>query len=318
MSPLPVIIDTDPGLGEIGSVIDDGLAIAVALASPELDVIGLTVVNGNVDVATAYVLARRLLEKLDRADVPLHLGAETPMRQDMATVWQTFRSEQTGETRVAGPELDNVPRDAVPWLVQQVAERPREITIAALGPLTNIAEAIQHDPTFASNVREIVIMGGNATGIVANGVPVLADFNIFVDPEAADIVLRSGIAVRMIGIDQTSRVMLAAEDTRSLRARDRGAGTAAWFADCIDSWIAQPVASGEKAHEGFCLLHDPLVIAVLVDPDLCDFAARSVTVDLARGELLRADGAESSSLSAAVDTDVPSVRALVLERLAAI
>lgn len=232
----------------------------------------------------------------------------------MATVWDTFRSGKPSSQTADVRPLDDVPREAASWLVQQAAKRPGEITIAAIGPLTNIAKAIQQDPAFATNVREVVIMGGNATGTLANGVQPLPDFNVFVDPDAADIVLRSGVTVRLIGIDQTSRVFITEEDTQWLRTHGRR--VAAWLADCIDSWIARPEASDER--EGFCLLHDPLVIAAVIEPDLCEFAPLTARVDVAQGEIHLDGGTKlPTHVSAAVDTDTSAVRALFLDRLAA-
>ena len=316
MNTIPIIIDTDPGLGEPGNVIDDGLAIAFALASPELDVLGLTVVNGNVGVVTGHTLAHDLLERLGRSDVPVHLGAAAPLRQDMARVWQVFHSA----VQSAAPEpATGVVADAAGWLVEQVSARPGEITLAAIGPLTNVAEAIGLDPDFASKVNEIVVMAGDATAVAGEVGTRAPDFNVFVDPEAADVVLRSGAKIRMIGIDQTSRVRLTTKDAASLRAQDSGNGVGAWLGDCVDAWIEEESRAESDDPESFCLLHDPLVIATILRPDLCEFADVEVAVDLEQGCLVlapheRADA--TATVAAAVDSDVPAVRALFLDRMA--
>ncbi|MFZ4894363.1 nucleoside hydrolase [Plantibacter sp. Mn2098] len=342
MHPVPVIIDTDPGLGEPGSVIDDGLAIALAVASPELDVLGLTTVNGNVGAATGYTLARELLCRLGRADIPVRLGAASPLRQDMARVWEVFGAEPPTDSATSdAASIDaTVPRDAVAWLIEQVAARPGEITIAAIGPVTNLAEAITADPSFARNVKEIVTMAGNATGHVEH-IDVVADFNVLVDPEAMDIVLRSGANVRLIGIDQTSRVVLDRADAEWLRSQDHGdaatgpgAGAtptpaaSTWLADCVDGWI--DVLEAEASHDdpgtALCLLHDPLVVAAIVDPSVCTFAAVGASVDLEAGAIdivIPEPGSDSTTaitatpaIRAAVDTDVPAFRQLFLSRTA--
>lgn len=318
MSTVPIIIDTDPGLGEPGSVIDDGLAIAFALASPELDVLGLTVVNGNVGAVTGHALAHDLLERLGRSDVPVRLGAAAPLRQDMARVWQVFGTAvPTGTPEPPAAVAD----DAAQWLVKQVSARPGEITLAAIGPLTNVAEAVRLDPGFASKVDEIVVMAGNATAGAGGTWTGAADFNVFVDPEAADVVLRSGAKVRMIGIDQTSRVRLTTQDAASLRARDSGNGVGAWLGDRVDAWIEQESRTGSHDLESSCLLHDPLVIATILRPELCEFADVEVAVDLEQGRLALASGEPTdtvASVAAAVDTDVPAVHALILDRIAAL
>lgn len=319
MSAVPIIIDTDPGLGEPGSVIDDGLAIALALASPELDVLGLTVVNGHVGVGTGYTLARDLLERLGRPDVPVHLGAAAPLRQDMAHVWRVFGS--AAPTGTAGAPV-GIAADAAQWLVEQVSARPGEITLAAIGPLTNVAEAVRLDPGFASKVNEIVVMAGNATGPGdTGGRGAVPDFNVLVDPEAADVVLRSGAKVRTIGVDQTSRVRLTRRDAASLRARDSGNGVGAWLGDRVDAWIGQESRAGSSDSEPFCMLHDPLVLVTILRPELGRFAEVEVVVDLEQGRLVLAAGAGAdtvASFATAVDTDVPAVHALILDRLAAL
>lgn len=325
MNALPVIIDTDPGLGEPGSVIDDGLAIAFALASPELEVLGLTIVNGNVGAQTGYALADTLLRRLGRTEVPLHIGATAPIRQDMNRVWEVFRGEAvqrfTREAPSGTRSLSQHPTsDAVRWLIDQVASRPGEITLLAIGPMTNIAEAIECDPGFAANTKEIVIMAGNATGQVES-ITVVADFNVIVDPEAMNIVLRSGASIRMIGIDQTSRVKLYPGDAHKLRERESGTGVLRWLAECIDAWIEVPDGLPEDSSEGAsCLLHDPLVVASVIRPEICAFAAFDVTVDFERGDLevLKLHSPEARRVRAAIDTDVPAFHALFLERLAAL
>lgn len=314
MTALPLIIDTDPGLGEPGSVIDDGLAIALALASPEIEVVGLTVVNGNVQASTGYALSQRLLRILGRAEVSLHLGASRPLRQDMARVRELFGGPDASMRAPENHSDTDTPTDATEWLIKQVARRPGEITIAAIGPLTNIAEAIQRDPSFAVNVREIVVMAGNATGSVSNGVEVLADFNVVVDPDAAAIVLDSGASIRLIGIDQTSRVLLSREDAQRLRV-DSDTGRSAWLADFVDAWVARGHDDGVGAGDPFCLLHDPLVIAAIANPGLFVFVNVAATVDVRAGEIRLAESAGSSSIRAAIDVDVGAFRALFFERL---
>ncbi|MGI5187545.1 nucleoside hydrolase [Promicromonospora sp. CA-289599] len=318
MTTVPIIIDTDPGLGEPGSVIDDGLAIALALASPELDVLGLTVVNGNVGALTGYALAHDLLERLGRADVPLRLGATDPLRQDMAHVREVFGSaEPTGTTSPPA----GVTADAAQWLVEQVSAQPGEITLAAIGPLTNVAEAVRLDPGFASKVAEVVVMAGNGpAGAPGTGTD-LPDFNIFVDPEAADLVLRSGAKIRSIGIDQTCRVRLTTQDVASLRARGSGDGVSAWLGDRVDAWIERESNGASHDREPFCLLHDPLVIATILRPELCEFADVEVAVDLGQGRLVQVTGESTDGIakvSAAVDTDVAAVHTLILDRIAAL
>lgn len=297
-----VIIDTDPGIGDPGSVLDDGLAIAFALASPEIEVLGLTVVNGNVDLETGLSSAHRLLERLGHPAVPVIAGAPSPLRQGTAQ------------------------NEAARWMAEIAASRPGEITVLAIGPLTNVAQAIGVDPRFGDNVREIVLMGGNVTGDT-HGMRVDRDFNVSVDPEAAEIVLRSGATIRIVGIDQTSQVALDGHDVHRLRAAAEGNDRAAWIADCIDAWIAPP-GIAHSGGEGLCHLHDPLVIAAVSDSPVCIFAPVDVRTDLLGGRLDIAlvdtsagpdAGADAvHRISAAVATDVERFRSLFLARMAAL
>ena len=319
MTSATVIIDTDPGLGKPGSVIDDGLAIAFALASPEIDVLGLTIVNGNVDAPAGYASATALLDRLGRNDVPVKLGANKPLRQDMNTVWRVFGRDlsapaaSTGSAAYASDEAD-----AVAWMVDQVSRRPGEVTILAIGPMTNIAQAVRTDPAFAENVREVLVMAGNATGRVEN-IEVVADFNVLVDPEAMDIVLRSGVPVRMIGIDQTSRVMLTPQDAVWLREVGGATAVTAWLADYVDAWIDHERHSSGGT-DAWCLLHDPLVVAALTRPGFFEFARFDARLDLYRGEVVmtrerRTGGVPGSAVDAAVEIDVEQFHAHFLERL---
>jgi inosine-uridine nucleoside N-ribohydrolase len=207
-----------------------------------------------------------------------------------------------------------------------VRERPGEITVVAIGPMTNLARAIALDPEFARNARELVLMAGSATGYAQN-ITVVGDFNAYVDPEALDAVLRSGARVRMVGLDQTSRVMLTRDDARALRDRDRGDGVANWIADCTEAWIDFLGEAFPKRaeHRTACFLHDPLVLAAVIRPELCTWAEAEVQVELVselarglvvadRGLALQRPGPANALV--ATDTDVEAFRAFFLGRMA--
>ncbi|MFC0682192.1 nucleoside hydrolase [Lysobacter korlensis] len=326
MTPIPVIIDTDPGLGEPGSDIDDGLAIALALRSPELRVIGLTVVNGNVDAITGTDVARRLTRRLEVPELPVLLGAQAPLRRDMAPVRALFDAVLGGgvESRppAFGPTSDE---HAADFLVRTAAELRGELTVVAIGPMTNLALAIQRDPAFASNVRELVLMAGSATTYAQN-ITVVGDFNAYVDPEALDIVLGSGAAIRMVGLDQTSRVILTRDDATLMRdSRDE---FGEWAADCADAWIDYlgRAFPNRPEHRDGCFLHDPLVIAAVTHPDFLTWQPASVQVEteseLARGLVVADRGlalepAGPQNATVAVDTAVENFRRVFLERMSA-
>ncbi|GHS84816.1 nucleoside hydrolase [Cellulomonas hominis] len=322
MSRIPVVIDTDPGLGEPGSDIDDGLAIALALRSPELDVLGLTIVNGNVDAATGTDVARRLTARLGRPDLPVVLGATQPLHRPMGPVRALFGEQphRDADRELLGPTTDE---HAADHLVRLAAEHPGELVVVAIGPMTNLALAVQRDPAFARNVRELVLMAGSATTYAQN-ITVVGDFNAYVDPEALEIVLRSGARVRMVGLDQTSQVMLSRDDAAALRAGGDDFGR--WVADCTDAWIdfLGRAFPQRVEHRTSCFLHDPLVVAAVLRPDLLEWAGADVQVEtgseLARGLVVADRGlalrpAGPHNATVAVATDTAGFRRLFLERI---
>jgi inosine-uridine nucleoside N-ribohydrolase len=329
---LPIIIDTDPGLGKPGSDIDDGFAIAMALRSPELDVRGLTIVNGNVDAPTGTDVAQRLLERLGRRDIPVLQGALAPLKRDMAPVRQLFdkvlRDDQPpkGVANLLPPTLQ---MHAADFLAAEAAAHPGALVVVAIGPMTNLALAIQRHPDFARNVRELVLMAGAATTYAQN-ITVVGDFNAYVDPEALDIVIRSGAPIRMVGLDQTSRVILTRADAEAMRAvaARQDDPFCAWAADCSDAWIdfLGRAFPNRPEHRDGCFLHDPLVLAAVIAPHLLSWAAAHVEVELqselARGLVVADRGLAlaqpaPANATVATDTDVAGFRRLFLERIAA-
>jgi len=281
MTARKVIIDTDPGLGEPGSDIDDGLAIALAVRSPELDVLGLTIVNGNVTLATGVHVARNLVDRLGVPELPVLAGANDPFTRDMASVRALFdavpghnATSPAGELR--GPTSDV---DAVEWMIEQAERYPGEITVIAIGPMTNIALAIQKSPSFATNVSEFVLMAGSATTYAQN-ITVVGDFNAYVDPEALDVVIRSGAKVTMVGLDQTSKVILTREDANEMLAS--ADPFAQWAGECTHAWIDYLARAFPKRpeHKYGCFLHDPLVVAAFIRSSLCEWDEAHVEVEL--------------------------------------
>lgn len=325
---LSLIIDTDPGLGEPGSDIDDGFAIALALASSDVNLLGLTIVNGNVDAVTGTDVARRLLARLGRADIRVLRGAERPLRRDMAPVRALFDAVLP-PAAPPSPEVKLGPthsQHAADFLVEQAARHPGEIVVVAIGPMTNLALAIERDPGFARNVRELVLMAGSATTYAQN-ITVVGDFNAYVDPEALDIVLRSGARIRMVGLDQTSHVLLTRADANFLRASQPADSFGSWAADCTDAWIdfLGKAFPNRPEHQDGCFLHDPLVLGAVLDADICRWADAHVEAEISNSELARGLVVADRGLalaprgpvnaSVAIDTDVQRFKALFLSRL---
>jgi inosine-uridine nucleoside N-ribohydrolase len=212
-----VIIDTDPGIGVPGADIDDGLAIILALKSPELSVEVLTIVNGNVGMEEGTANALRILELMGASHIPVAKGMAKPLLREMAPVREAFNQVLSKGKRLSEvgseqetPTLSSLPEHAVDLLVSRVMSAPGEITVIAIGPLTNVAMAMLKEPRFAENLKELIVMGGAAT-VLAQNMTTVAEFNMYTDPEAAKIVLHSGAPITMVGLDVTMQVFLTRE-----------------------------------------------------------------------------------------------------------
>jgi purine nucleosidase len=262
-APLPVIIDTDPGQ-------DDAVAILLALASPELEVIGVTAVAGNVPLALTEVNARKICELAGRPDVRVFSGAVRPMVRTLVTAENVH-----GKTGLDGPILPDpvMPlqkQHAVDFIVETLMSEPAgTVTLCALGPLTNIALALVREPRIASRVRQIVAMGG---GYFEQGnVTPAAEFNIYVDPHAARIVFDSGIPITLIPLDCTHQALTTRARLERFRAMPTRTGVA--VAEMLNFFERYDV---HKYGFDGGPLHDPCVIAWLLRPGL--FQGREVNV----------------------------------------
>lgn len=315
--PKRVLLDTDLGMGEPGTEIDDGFALALALADPAITLELVTTVNGNTDVDTATRLTLQLLDRLD-ADVPVARGAAAPLLRAHP------RSPADAEA-VLPPGVDPSGRDvshAARQLVERVMAEPGELTIVAIGPLTNVALALALEPRLASAVREIVVMGGVYLGHT-NLADMPGEFNFWVDPEAAAMVLASAAPLRLVGLDVTRQVRLSSDDATRLR---EDVGTFGSFAaDCADGWIEHLRATSpgdEDAHGSFAL-HDPLAVAAATRPELLTWTDANVAVETAsertRGvvvaDLLTSQSPPEPNCRIAVDVDVDAFREHLLGHL---
>ena len=198
-----LIIDTDPG-------VDDAMAIFYALNSPEFDVIGITTVFGNAATSITTRNALRLLEIAERLDIPVAAGAEhaltMPPREGGEGV---HGADGQGNTNLPPPSTQAIDQHAAQFLADAIRQFPGEITIVALGPLTNLALMLLMQPDIAPLIREIVLMGGNA--FVPGNVNPTAEANIFSDPEAADLVFGAACPITMIGLDVTMKIIMGVE-----------------------------------------------------------------------------------------------------------
>ena len=262
--PRPIIIDSDAGQ-------DDAVAILLALASPaELEVLGTVAVAGNVPLALTQRNVRIVCELAGRSDLPVHAGCERPMQRDLVTAEYVH-----GKTGLDGPVLPEPtmplqPQHGVDYLIETLRRAAAgAITLCTLGPLTNIGMALVKAPDIVSKVREIVMMGG-AYFEVGNTTPA-AEFNVYVDPHAADLVLRSGIPVTMIPLDVSHKALTTPPRIARLRALGTRCGRAT--AEMLEFFERHDV---EKYGADGGPLHDPGVIAYLLRPDL--YSGRKVNV----------------------------------------
>jgi purine nucleosidase len=266
MTARKVIIDTDPGQ-------DDAVALLLALASPDdVNVLGITCVAGNVPLPLTHKNARIICEVAGRTDVPVFAGCAAPLSRPLVTA-----EEVHGKTGLDGPELfePTLPlqdQDGVAFIIDTLRREPAgTVTLCPLGPLSNIAAAFQAAPDIMERVQEIVLMGG-AYFEVGNVTPA-AEFNIYVDPEAADIVLKSGIQITMMPLDVTHKALTTRPRIEALRALGNRAGS--FTAEMLDFFERFDM---EKYGSDGGPLHDPCVIAYLIQPEL--FSGRQVNVEI--------------------------------------
>ena len=265
MTPRKIIIDTDPGQ-------DDAFAILLALASPELQVLGLTAVAGNVPLALTERNTRIICELAGRPDMRVFAGCDRPMHRKLVTAEHVH-----GKTGLDGPALPEPtmpldPQHGVDFIIDTLrAEPSHSVTLCALGPLTNIATAFVKAPDIVGRVQQIVLMGG-AYFEVGNITPA-AEFNIYVDPEAAEVVFKSGISLVVMPLDVTHKVLTTRKRIEAFRAMGTKVGRmAADWADFFERFDTNKYGS-----EG-APLHDPTVIAYLLKPEL--FSGRQVNVEI--------------------------------------
>lgn len=272
MPPRKIIIDTDPGQ-------DDAVAILLALASPaEIEVLGITAVAGNVPLPLTLRNARIICELAGRPGMRVFAGCEAPLRRKLVTAEHVH-----GKTGLDGPALTDpvMPVQAqhgVDFIIDTLRNHPPgTVTLCPLGPLTNIATAFQNAPDIIPRVQEIVLMGG-AYFEVGNITPA-AEFNIYVDPEAAAIVFGAGVQLTVMPLDVTHKALTNAARVQAFRDIGSRVGdmVAAWtdFFERFDK---------EKYGSEGAPLHDPCVIAWLIDPGL--FTGRLVNVEIETGSAL--------------------------------
>jgi purine nucleosidase len=262
-APEKIIIDTDPGQ-------DDAVAILLALASPELDVLGITAVAGNVPLSLTEKNARKICELAGKPDIKVFAGAIRPLVRSLVTAEQVH-----GQTGLNGPDLPEptMPlqkEHAVDFIVETLMkEESGTVTLCPLGPLTNIALAMIREPKIVARIKRIVLMGG---GFFEGGnTTPAAEFNIYVDPHAADVVFRSGVPIVVMPLDATHKALTTGKRIAAFRELGTRVGIAT--AEMLEFFER---FDEEKYGTEGGPLHDPCVIAYLLKPEL--FRGREVNV----------------------------------------
>lgn len=311
-----VILDTDPSMGSPGSEVDDGFAIALLVADDVFQLDLVTTVYGNTDVESATYLSLELLDRLGRGDVPVVRGAAAPL-------------VEPEKARAAPPEIRDqfghrqpAPGYAAAEIARRVVEAPGEITVVAIGPLTNIAAAIALDPRVAASVREIVVMGGVFLG-QANRRGMPGEFNWWNDAHAARAVLRSGAPARLVGLDVTRQVRLTREHAAAMAAGGRPFG--AFAGEYAIAWLdhlgrADP---GDPGAGRSCAMHDPLAVAAVSRPWLLTWTPAHVDVvtadEVGRGvaiaDFLTAADAPAPNAQVATGVDADAFMTYFLDRI---
>ena len=308
MTPIPILVDCDPGH-------DDAIALLLALASPEVELVGVTTVAGNQTLEKTTANALRVLEFAGRGDVPVAAGADRPLLREPSVAAHVH-----GETGLDGPDLPPpqgapVSEHAVDFLAARITESATPATLVPLGPLTNVALLLARYPGVLTSIDRVVLMGG-ATGL--GNITPAAEFNIWADPEAAARVFDSGLDLTIVGLDVTHQALMMDEDAERLRSSGRTGRMVAELYDFFHGYHQRTYGFGGSP------IHDALALAGVFRPHLLRTEHRHVAVDcgseLSRGRTLvdlwrRTDAAPNAHV--AVDVEGRAFIELLVERLGA-
>lgn len=267
--PKRIILDTDPG-------IDDALAILLALASPEVCLDAVTVVHGNCSVEQGVVNALSVLELVGVDHVPVYQGLGRPLVQPPLLAPETHGTKGLGYADLRPPQSTPGAQHAMDFLIEAIMASPGEITLVAIGPLTNVAMAVRREPRLVDAVRDVIIMGG-AIRHGGNATP-LAEFNTYVDPHAAHIVFHSGLPITLVPLDVTYQCILTADHVQRLLRAD--APIARFVVDATRFYMAY---HDDYQRIAGCIINDPLALALTFAPYLVEVEEHYVDVDISGG-----------------------------------
>lgn len=267
--PKHIIIDTDPG-------IDDSLAILLALASPEIILDGITTIHGNASTEQTTRNALAILELAKASHVPVFKGCDLPLVKESLLSPETHGNTGLGYAQLPEPTIKPKSQHGSDYLIEQIMSRPGEVTLVAIGPLTNVALAIRKEPRIVQNVKEVFIMGGaiQHTG----NTTALAEYNTFVDPHSAHIVFHSGMPMTLTPLDVTYQCIFTQDDLKRLQRLDSP----------ITKFIADSTRFYMEFHDEYqsiegCVINDPMTLALTFMPEICDYQTLVVDVDISTG-----------------------------------
>jgi inosine-uridine nucleoside N-ribohydrolase len=272
MNPIPVILDVDPGH-------DDAVALMFACGSPELELLAVTTVAGNVQLEKTTRNALRILSLIGSTDVPVAAGAASPLERQLHTA-----EDIHGESGLEGPEIPDATfepdgRGATQLIADTVRRAPEPVTLVPVGPLTNVATFLREHPDLRDRIARISLMGGSIG--LGNTTPA-AEFNIHVDPEAASVVFESGLPITMSGLDVTHQAGVGLGERERLRALGHIGGVVAELMEYFAATYERVYGFGAPP------LHDPVALAAVVEPHLLETRPMRVDVEceseLTRGE----------------------------------
>ncbi len=305
MSPLPIVLDCDPGH-------DDAIALLLVLASPELDLLGVTTTYGNQTLEKTTANALRVLELAGRTDVPVASGADRPLERELVVAAHVHGESGLDGPALPAPTMAPVSTDAVAWIAAAVEAAGRPVTLVPTGPLTNVARYLERHGT--DGIAQIVVMGG---AIAEGNMTPAAEFNVWADPEAAALVFAADVDVTMIGLDVTHEAVTGPDVQRRLAET----GTIGTFVSQLVDFFS--VYHRETYGWEGAPIHDAVTVAHLLRPGLVETRLRNVEVEtvseLCRGRTVvdlwqRTD--RPKNVHVGVDLDAPAFFDLLVERIA--
>jgi purine nucleosidase len=302
--PRKVIIDCDPGH-------DDALAIMLAAANPEIELLAITTVAGNQTLDLTTLNARRVCTAAGIAGVPIAAGCDRPLLRELVTAADVHGASGLDGVEWPEPAVNVEPAHAVDLIVELVMAAPGEITLVPTAPLTNVALALRREPRIATAVREVVLMGGSFT---RGNVTPAAEFNVYVDPEAAAVVFAAGWPLTMVGLDLTHQARVTPEVLSRIEALGTPLATA----------VVQMMRfyGRRSAAEGGPPLHDPCAVARVIDPEVMGCRDAFVAVETegrwTRGMTVTDFAARlggPANAEVAMELDVPAFWNLMLDAI---